>query len=220
MNEARNAILARLNKQINTGNSKRDQLISTQTKALNTKQTFDQLTEKLKENRAEVYRVSSKNWIDTLTQIALEKKLNTWLIGGNLRTIEQAGKALTEASPEISLVHYSQSYESLKKTLFHEIDASVTLAKAAIADTGTLILIPDKNEPRMMSLVPPVHVVILKEQDVVGSFQQLVDHPPWSIQNMPSNIVFISSPSKTADIQQTLAYGAHGPKNLIVLILS
>ena len=152
MSEARNAILARLNKQINTGNSKRDQLISTQTKALNTKQTSDLLTEKLIENRAEVYRVNSKNWTDTLTQIALEKKLNTWLIGGNLREIEQAGKALTGASPEISLVHYSQDYESLKKTLFHEIVASITLAKAAIAETGTLVLIPDKNEPRMMRM--------------------------------------------------------------------
>ena len=220
MNEARSAILARLNKQIGRGNSKRDQLTSTQTKALNTKQASALLTEKLIENRAEVYRVNSKNWTDTLTQIASEKKLNAWLIGENLREIEQAGKALTGASPKISLVHYSQNYESLKQILFHKIDASITLAKAAIAETGTLVLIPDKNEPRMMSLVPPVHIVLLKEQDVVGSFQQLVDHPPWSSQKMPSNIVFISSPSKTADIQQTLAYGAHGPKNLIVLILS
>jgi len=220
MNEARNAILARLKKLTKTSHIKNTQFSSRPNQPLNTKQTYKLLIEKLEENRAEVHQVDNKNWTDTLVQIALEKKLKTWLIGKNLSQIEQAGKALTVASPEISLVHYSQDYEYLKKTLFHDVDASITCAKAAIAETGTLVLIPDQNEPRMMSLTPPVHVVLLKACDILNSFQQLVDNPPWSKQTMPSNIVFISSPSKTADIQQTLAYGAHGPKTLIVLILN
>jgi len=71
----------------------------------------------------------------------------------------------------------------------------------------------------MMSLIPPVHIVLLKQSDIASSFQQIVDQPPWESAAMPTNIVFISGPSKTADIQQTLAYGAHGPKRLIVIII-
>jgi len=220
MNKARNAILARLKKQTKPNFSKRIQFASKQSPNLNREQTSALLIEKLEENRVEVHCVNNKNFEATLVQVALDRKLNTWLIGKNLSKVEQAGTALTAASPDISLVHYTQDYETLKKTLFHEIDASVTLAKTAIAETGTLVLIPDQNEPRMMSLVPPVHIVLLNECDILNNFQQLVDNPPWSTPNMPSNIVFISSPSKTADIQQTLAYGAHGPKTLIVLIIS
>ena len=220
MNKARNAILARLKKQTKINLPQYIQSTSKPSQHLNTEQTSALFIEKLKENRAEVRCVNSENWQDALAQFALDRKLNTWLIGKNLSELEKAGIALTAASPDITLVQYTQEYEILKKTLFHKVDASITLAKAAIAETGTLVLIPDQNEPRMMSLIPPVHIVLLKECDILNNFQQLVNNPPWSNQKMPSNIVFISSPSKTADIQQTLAYGAHGPKSLIVFILS
>jgi L-lactate dehydrogenase complex protein LldG len=220
MSRARNAILARLKKHTKAKKNKAIQLNSFSSQTLNTEQNVMLFVEKMKENKAEVHRVNHQNWKDTLAKIAIDKKLNTWLLGNNLNEIEQAGAALTATSHNIELIHYTPDYETIKETLFHKIDASITLAKAAIAETGTLVLIPDQNEPRMMSLIPPVHAVLLKESDIVNSFQQLTDQPPWSNKSMPSNIVFISSPSKTADIQQTLAYGAHGPKTLIVLVLS
>jgi L-lactate dehydrogenase complex protein LldG len=220
MSQARNAILARLKKPINANQSQHIALINKSNHTLNPQQTSTLFIEKLRENRAEVHCVNRNNWEEVLVKIALDLKLNTWLIGNNLREIEQAGEALTAASPNISLVQYNQTYEALKSTLFHKIEASITQAKAGIAETGTLVLIPDQNEPRMMSLIPPVHVVLIKQSDILNTFEQLVNNPPWSNKKMPSNIVFISSPSKTADIQQTLAYGAHGPKTLIVLILT
>nr|WP_306288151.1 LUD domain-containing protein [Pseudoalteromonas sp. WY3] len=50
------------------------------------------------------------------------------------------------------------------------------------------------------------------------TFSELLEKEQWH-NKLPTNVVFISGPSKTADIQQTLAYGAHGPKELIVLII-
>ena len=166
MSQARNAILARLKKQPIAINNLQVKTASKKNQHLNTKQTTILLIEKLKENRAEVHCVNNSNWKDTLVKLAQDRKLNTWLLGTNILEIEQAGKALTHAIPSISLVPYSQAYEAMKKTLFHDIEASITLAKAAIADTGTLVLIPDQNEPRMMSLTPPVHVVLVKEADI------------------------------------------------------
>lgn len=69
-----------------------------------------------------------------------------------------------------------------------------------------------------MSLVPPVHIALLQADQIYDTLEQMMEAEQWSRQ-MPTNALLISGPSKTADIQQVLAYGVHGPKALIVLIL-
>jgi L-lactate dehydrogenase complex protein LldG len=64
-----------------------------------------------------------------------------------------------------------------------------------------------------MSLVPPLHIVLLKAEQIVGTFSELIKKQNWAT-NMPSNALLISGPSKSADIEQVLAYGVHGPKSL------
>jgi len=61
--------------------------------------------------------------------------------------------------------------------------------------------------------------VLVDEESIYETFGQIMLDQNWSI-NMPSNTLLISGPSKTADIEQVLAYGVHGPKELIVLILT
>jgi len=220
MNNARTRILSRLRQ----GQHKPKTAIPFKARRLETEH-FESgvikalFIDQLRESHAEVYESDGENWSEIITQIANENSFKTWLVAKNLPLIEQACKTLKSSQNNLSFIHYDKDYETLKECLFKEVDASITLAKAAIAETGTLLLIPDKHEPRMMSLIPPVHIVLLKQSDIVTSFQQIVDQPPWESTAMPTNIVFISGPSKTADIQQTLAYGAHGPKRLIVIII-
>jgi len=102
--------------------------------------------------------------------------------------------------------------------MFHATPASLTAARSAIAETGTLILWPDEHEPRLMSLVPPVHIVLLDARAIYNTFFEAMTAENWK-DGLPTNALLISGPSKTADIQQTLAYGAHGPKELIVLMI-
>ena len=59
---------------------------------------------------------------------------------------------------------------------------------------------------------------LLKASEVRDNFHELMHAQGWA-GAMPTNALLVSGPSKTADIQQTLAYGAHGPKELLVLIL-
>ena len=68
-----------------------------------------------------------------------------------------------------------------------------------------------------MSLVPPVHIVLLDASKIYNTFFEAQQAEGWA-NGLPTNSLLISGPSKTADIQQTLAYGAHGPKELVVLI--
>jgi L-lactate dehydrogenase complex protein LldG len=88
-----------------------------------------------------------------------------------------------------------------------------------IAESGALILWPDKKEPRSMSLVPPIHITVLEADKIFNTLGEVMQTQNWP-EKMPTNAVLISGPSKTADIELILAFGVHGPKELIVLILS
>ncbi len=102
--------------------------------------------------------------------------------------------------------------------MFNDTPASLTGTLGAIAATGSLILWPTREEPRLMSLVPPVHFALLKASEIRDNFYEVQQEFEWA-QGMPTNALLVSGPSKTADIEQVLAYGAHGPKDLVVLIL-
>ncbi len=117
----------------------------------------------------------------------------------------------------VRLVPYSEPVESFRETLFDTIDAGFTTCRGAIAETGTLVLWPDSREPRLLSLVPPIHVVLLAAGSIRSTFAELMDQQAWH-QGMPTNALLITGPSKSADIEQTLTYGVHGPKELIVLV--
>ncbi|MCY1181100.1 hypothetical protein D9M73_215860 [compost metagenome] len=108
--------------------------------------------------------------------------------------------------------------EEWKAELFNDTPASLTNTLGAIAATGSLIVWPTREEPRLMSLVPPVHFALLKASEIQDNFYQVQQRHKWA-EGMPTNALLISGPSKTADIEQVLAYGAHGPKDLVVLIL-
>jgi L-lactate dehydrogenase complex protein LldG len=93
-------------------------------------------------------------------------------------------------------------------------DVGLTGADIALAETGSVILKMDAAQSRFISHLPPVHIVMLSTSKIVP------DIFTWTTNrkgDMPSQLVIISGPSKTADIEQTLVVGVHGPKRLIVI---
>lgn len=115
------------------------------------------------------------------------------------------------------LVGYDAAIESWKEDLFYGIDAAVTSSLGGIAETGSVILWPDAAEPRLMSLVPPVHFVLVEAAQIHATLDEAMRVQRWA-ERMPTNALLISGPSKSADIEQTLAYGVHGPKELVVVV--
>ena len=106
-----------------------------------------------------------------------------------------------------------------KPELFMQVDAGFSVASGALAETGSLVVSTGPQEPRTLSLVPPLNIVLVKQSQLRANFSAWVAEGMMP-DMMPTNLLLISGPSKTADIQQTLAYGAHGPKSLIVLMLT
>ncbi|MCK6412130.1 MAG: lactate utilization protein [Azonexus sp.] len=169
---------------------------------------------------AEVHSVNRGNWVQKLWEVLAAKELRRLLLAPETEHGARAFEALTELGVECTAYH--QPIEQGKAVMFRHIPASLTGARAAIAETGTLILWPDVHEPRLMSLVPPVHIVLLDANKIYNTFFEAISSEGWGntqTHALPTNALLVSGPSKTADIQQTLAYGAHGPKELVVLLL-
>ena len=165
---------------------------------------------------AEVYAVSRGGWLQKLWEVLSARHIDKLLVSRDTPHGERALAELPQSG--IACQAYTQAIESWKAELFHHIPASLTGARGAIAETGTLILWPDEHEPRLMSLVPPLHIVLLDASHIHNTFYEAMTTEGWQ-DGLPTNALLISGPSKTADIQQTLAYGAHGPKELVVLII-
>jgi L-lactate dehydrogenase complex protein LldG len=171
--------------------------------------------------RTEVHVVDAANWRDLLETILKPRALKTLLYApetkiGNVLKQEWPGADGIEGLPE--LVTYEGRVEAFKEDLF-QVDAAITSTVGGIAETGAIILWPDNKEPRLMSLVPPIHIAVLEADKIYNTFGEVMQAQKWS-EKMPTNAVLISGPSKTADIELILAFGVHGPKELIVLILS
>ena len=165
---------------------------------------------------AEVHAVTRANWLQKLWEVLAAREIRRLLVAPGT---PHGRRALEELAPSgVECKVYDRRIEDWKEEMFHHIPASLTSARAAIAETGTLILWPDEHEPRLMSLVPPLHVVLLDAARIHDTFYEAMRAEGWS-GGLPTNALLVSGPSKTADIQQTLAYGAHGPKELVVLMI-
>ena len=99
--------------------------------------------------------------------------------------------------------------------IFH-FDVGVSTAQAAIAETGTLILDSACERHRLVSLVPPVHIAIINASAIVATLADALTR--LQKKEISPAITFITGPSRTADIELTLAIGVHGPQELYVIV--
>lgn len=165
----------------------------------------------------EVHRMAEGRWVDHLWALMAAKGLTNLLVSPDTSLGSRAWNQQLQSGPR--LLPYESPVDGWKSELFNTVDAALTGCRGAIAETGSLILWPTVQEPRLMSLVPPVHFVVLRADQVYSTFYQALAEQGWVDQGMPTNALLISGPSKTADIEQTLAYGVHGPRELVVLVL-
>jgi L-lactate dehydrogenase complex protein LldG len=89
---------------------------------------------------------------------------------------------------------------------------------AGIAETGTLMLPSGPARPVLNNLLPDHEIVLLQAEDIVGSYEEAFDRLRLA-GDMPRNVMLVTGPSRSADIEQSLELGAHGPRRLHVLII-
>ncbi len=96
-------------------------------------------------------------------------------------------------------------------------DVGITSAQAAIAETGTLVLDSASERHRLVSLVPPVHIAIVNASTICDTLSDALALLRKDKEISPA-VTFITGPSRTADIELTLAIGVHGPQELYVIV--
>lgn len=165
----------------------------------------------------EVHVTTRDAWPYLLRGLLSARGVRTLACGEDTAPLHTLAAAWAEATDVPSLLAPSQ-IDDWKAGLF-SIDAGLTTTRCGIAETGSLVLWPDRAEPRLLSLVPPIHIAVLDGAKLYETFDEVIAAEAWAAQGLPTNAVLVSGPSKTADIEQTLAYGVHGPKELIVLVL-
>jgi L-lactate dehydrogenase complex protein LldG len=95
-------------------------------------------------------------------------------------------------------------------------DLGVSRALYGLADTGSVVLAASPEEPRARSLLPRVHVTELREADVLPGLDELFAALGT---DLPSALAIVTGPSRSADIEQTLTIGVHGPAEVHVVLV-
>ncbi|MBP6766875.1 MAG: lactate utilization protein [Reyranella sp.] len=98
---------------------------------------------------------------------------------------------------------------------------SVTGAFAGIAETGTVVMASGPDHPVSLNLLPDTHVVVLRESDIVGGYEDVWGRlrARYGKNLMPRTVNTITGPSRTGDIEQTIELGAHGPRRMHILVV-
>lgn len=182
---------------------------------LTPEERLNQLCARLRASRADVKVAAPGAWASVAAEALQQRGVRRLALAACARAA-----TLAAALPDtIDTVRFDGAIEDWKRELFETVDAGFTPASAGIAVTGALLLNHGGALPRTLSLVPPISLICVDARDLYDDLHHASSSQGWAA-DMPTNRVLVSSPSRTADIQQTLAYGAHGPRELIVVVIA
>ena len=106
-----------------------------------------------------------------------------------------------------------------RDAVFDQVQAGITGADFGIAESATIGIIHDKNQARLVSLAPILHIAIVPVDRIVPVYEQAIEKVFGKKGEYPSQFVFITGPSMTGDIQGVLFKGMHGPRKVIVILV-
>jgi L-lactate dehydrogenase complex protein LldG len=172
---------------------------------------------------AEAQRGAGSQVVLVPTWDALLPAVTPWIQAYSIRTavtgreprLEPLRKHLTTLGVQVG--RYEGPLADQQAELF-STDLGITTSVAAVAETGSIVLIPTPEEPRLLSLAVPIHLAIVERQSIVPTLADFIRTGTYQ-ERMPTNLVFVSAASRTADIELTLAMGVHGPKVLVVAVV-
>ena len=161
-------------------------------------------------------------------------KQNLEFVGGNCTVAANEGEAAKKTAEIIAqtgaakiaisdsdlvrrIIGLTTVQENAPAGVLFDSDIGITGAQWGIAETGTLVLESERESHRLTSLVPPVHLCILRASDIRQTLGEILE---LTSKNLNRTITFITGASRTSDIELTLAIGVHGPGELYVIVIA
>lgn len=165
--------------------------------------------EKLEVLNVRVYRVPDR---DAARERVAEIMNGASAVASNSPLLRDCGIA-SLPGVETGFLDRDALREACARTAF-----GITSAECALAETGTLVMFSNTAEARLVSLLPPAHIAVVPASLILNGLDDLFSRFPRPA-DQTSAMVFITGPSRTADIEQILVRGVHGPGELHVVII-
>lgn len=182
---------------------------------------LEKFTENLTAQTAVVHRVSdSGEALGKLTEIACAEGLSTVIASADAAVtplkLQEWGEKI---GVRVLLPTDFTDRDSFKGAVFDRAQAGITGVDYAIAETGTLCIVHDPDQPRLVSLAPIMHIALVPLDRLYPFYEDAVERIFSKGGRIPSQVTFITGPSMTSDIQGVQFKGMHGPKRLVALVI-
>ncbi len=208
MNPTRNAILARLRSasklQDNMVNQRLQQHGRGPLPALNA-QLLERFVNKMTANSASVEVVKDDRSLVNSVKLFLQRHnlpLSLCMVN----------------HPLLSGLPWSDELQIDKRFVSHHDLTVLSVATAALAETGSVVMLSGEQTPTEANFLPDNFICIVNQLDIVAYMEDLWDRLRQQGQTLPAVVNIVSGPSRTADVEQTIQLGAHGPRRMHVLI--
>lgn len=175
--------------------------------------TQDMLTEmkqKMSDNKYIVENATEDTLEEKINEIIAKYDYKTMIYGTGLNL--NLDKIQTEEK-----ICFDKEIENLRTGVFHS-DFSIIHARVGVSSHGVALVPSSKDQPRMLSLAPKLCIVLLKKENVVKSLSEALNLVKKENEVLPTNILFIAGPSRTADIELITVFGVHGPQIAHIII--
>jgi L-lactate dehydrogenase complex protein LldG len=184
-------------------------------------QMIAEFTARLAEEAVGVHRVKDfQEALDRLTVVASEEGLKKVMTSTD-DVISRLDLPAWGKKNDIQVMtprEFPDRY-SYRDAVFDQAQAGITGADFAVAESATIGLIHNKDQARLISLAPILHIAIVPVDRVVPVYEQVIQKVFAKRGEYPSQFVFITGPSMTGDIQGVLFKGMHGPRKVIVILV-
>ncbi|MFQ5936946.1 MAG: lactate utilization protein C [Acidiferrobacterales bacterium] len=128
-------------------------------------------------------------------------------------------KVVMGTQPLFTEIEWPESLSIDRRAAQRDDQVAVTGAFAAVAETGPLVLLSGPESPTTLNFLPDVHIVVLLRAQIVTRIEDVWARLRSEVGAMPRTVNLITGPSRTADIEQTMQLGAHGPRSLHVILV-
>lgn len=144
---------------------------------------------------------------------------HTFMARGNLPIPGLAGRLIHDGYHIVGSDVPSDAAERKRHQLEYEsLEVGITAVDGLLAESGSIVVTSGRESPRMASLIPEVHIALATSDQVYRSLSHFLFELP-EVVTKGSNMVVITGPSRTGDIEQTLTLGVHGPRRLHVVVI-
>ena len=182
---------------------------------------IEKFSKTLLEETGMVYRVkNNEEVLQKLLEIAYEERLKKVMVSNDEVTAPLNLKAWGQTHDIVVMTPKDYSdRNSFRDAVFDQADAGITGANFAVAESGSLGLAFHKDQARLVSLAPILHIAIVPVDRVLAYYEQGIKKIFGEKGKYPGQCVFITGPSMTGDIEGVLFKGMHGPRKVIVILV-